>query len=96
MEDQKKEHPLRLATIAIYQRIKGRTAPEYLAKIEPVKSHPITFSAPTAMAAQRAAKAWIEEEVGKVEAREAAKEARLEALKKAREAKKTQPNTEEV
>lgn len=77
------QHPFRSATVSIYERMTGN-GPAFVAFIEPMKSHPIRFSGPTAGETMKAARAWMKEQADKHEA----KFQQREALRRARTKKK--------
>lgn len=66
------KHPLRDPKIAVYALVAldtaGPDAPTFIAKILPMKRHPIFFSAATYAAAEKAARDWCSEQADKYEA----------------------------
>jgi len=62
-----RQHPLRSARLAIYQRIEGNSGPVFFAKIEPFSAHPIYFHGQTVGAVEDQARAWCAEQADKHE-----------------------------
>ena len=87
--DEAPKHPLRSATLVIYQRIEGASGPAFFGKIEPFATHPIYFHGQTVGAVEDQARAWCGEQADKFEAQwQAAWAVRHKsALTKARAAK---------
>lgn len=85
----KDQHPLKTATFAVYQKIKGKTGPAFVAKIEPYGRSPMLFGGDTAEVVEAEARAWCDAYGAKHEPEYLASVARKRkaALAKARKAK---------